>query len=276
MNIQEYISSGIVESYVLGLADPEERTAFEQMCAEHAEVRAARDAFEIMLEKQASAGAVTPPEHVKSKIFALLESDLKQTAPVIPFTTETVNKRNAGWSRYLAAASIALLVISTALNFYFFRQYQNYSERYADLLASQERVAAENAALKQTLNSYKSDFERVQSPVMVKVDLQGKNVPTSPQPSSVVTVYWDTRTKDVYLGAINLPKPATNKQYQLWAIVNGKPVDAGIFNLGDDIALKKLSTIENPQAFAITLEKAGGSVTPTMAQMYVLGNVKTT
>lgn len=275
MNIPEYISSGIVESYVLGLADPEERTAFEQMCAEHAEVRAARDAFEIMLEKQASAGAVTPPEHVRSEIFALLENDLK-AAPVIPFATKTVNSKNGGLSRYLAAASIVLLVVSTALNFYFFRLYKNYSERYADLLASQERVASENAALRQTLDSYKLNLQKVQDPVMVKVDLQGKNVPTSPQPSSLVTVYWDTRTKDVYVGAINLPKPATNRQYQLWAIVNGKPVDAGVFNIGDDVTLKKLRTIENPQAFAITLEKAGGSVTPTMTQMYVLGNVKTT
>ena len=50
MNTQEYISSGIVESYVLGLASEEERREFEKMCNQHPEVLAARNAFEIALE----------------------------------------------------------------------------------------------------------------------------------------------------------------------------------------------------------------------------------
>ena len=62
MNINDYISSGIVESYVLGLADEAERAEFERMCATHEEVRAARDAFELSLEKQARSGAVLPPQ----------------------------------------------------------------------------------------------------------------------------------------------------------------------------------------------------------------------
>ncbi|HEY8893428.1 MAG TPA: hypothetical protein VIM79_01390, partial [Niastella sp.] len=69
MNIQEYISSGIVESYVLGLADEAERADFEQMCALHPEVRAAREAFEIQLEQQVMAGAVAPSENLRETIL---------------------------------------------------------------------------------------------------------------------------------------------------------------------------------------------------------------
>ena len=47
MNIQEYISSGIIESYVLGLADPEERLEFERIAVEYPELLAAKDAFDI-------------------------------------------------------------------------------------------------------------------------------------------------------------------------------------------------------------------------------------
>ena len=54
MNAKEYINSGVVESYVLGLADSAESAEFERMCAAHEEVRAARDAFEILLEKPIS------------------------------------------------------------------------------------------------------------------------------------------------------------------------------------------------------------------------------
>ena len=52
MNIQEYISSGIVESYVLGLASPEERVEFEGLCVQYPELVAARTEFELALEKQ--------------------------------------------------------------------------------------------------------------------------------------------------------------------------------------------------------------------------------
>jgi anti-sigma-K factor RskA len=43
VNKQEYISSGIVESYVLGLASAEERNEFEQMCSQYPDVLAARN-----------------------------------------------------------------------------------------------------------------------------------------------------------------------------------------------------------------------------------------
>jgi len=58
VNIQEYISSGIVESYVLGLASPEERIEFEEMCAQHPELVEARNNFELSLEEQARKNVV--------------------------------------------------------------------------------------------------------------------------------------------------------------------------------------------------------------------------
>ncbi|HSS98730.1 MAG TPA: hypothetical protein VLK33_16965 [Terriglobales bacterium] len=47
MNIKEYISSGIIESYVLGLASSEEVAEFEKLCTEYPELVAARTSFEI-------------------------------------------------------------------------------------------------------------------------------------------------------------------------------------------------------------------------------------
>jgi len=53
VNIQEYISSGIIESYVLGLASAEERNEFDKMCELYPELREARTNFELSIEKQA-------------------------------------------------------------------------------------------------------------------------------------------------------------------------------------------------------------------------------
>ena len=111
----------------------------------------------------------------------------------------------------------------------------------------------------------------MKNPLMAVVKMPG--VPNSPAPSSLATVYWNTESKDVYLLVNQLPKPVADKQYQLWAIVDGKPVDAGIFDMAEGISFVKLKTIPKAEAFAITLEKKGGSRTPTMDAMYVMGKV---
>ena len=60
MNIKEYISSGVVESYVLGLLTAQEKFEFEQYCEAYPELREARDSFELAIEKQSMKNAVPP------------------------------------------------------------------------------------------------------------------------------------------------------------------------------------------------------------------------
>jgi anti-sigma-K factor RskA len=94
-------------------------------------------------------------------------------------------------------------------------------------------------------------------------------------PGMMATVYWDQNSKDVYMVVNNLPAPPSGKQYQLWAIIDGKPVSAGLYDMTDPSKMvQKMKNIQgNVQTFAITLEQKGGSSTPTLDQMYVAGNV---
>ncbi len=89
---------------------------------------------------------------------------------------------------------------------------------------------------------------------------------------NLATLYWNTKNKDVYVMLNKLPVPAKGKQFQLWALVDGKPVDAGLLN-SECQGVCKMKNIPKAQAFAITLENEGGSPAPTMQQMYVLGKV---
>jgi len=72
VNIKEYISGGIVESYVLGLASEQERMEFEQLCLQFPELVAARNEFEENLEKQAFGMAVAPPEHIRENLLSVI------------------------------------------------------------------------------------------------------------------------------------------------------------------------------------------------------------
>ncbi len=65
-------------------------------------------------------------------------------------------------------------------------------------------------------------------------------------------------------------------QYQLWAIQGGKPVDMGVLpnGIANTPEMQKVTmVITNSEAFAISLEKEGGSPTPTMENIYVMGKV---
>ncbi len=270
MNVQEYILSGIVESYVLGLASPEDSAEFERMSAAHSEVLAARILFEKQLEENLQEQKMEPPRELKSRIFSEIGMQKDQLAPRIPLAKPALVPR-LGFAKYVAAASLLLLAGSVGLNFYLLEQYKKTIAQNKELTDAQIQVAGTNQIMQAKLTTYENALSLIKDPEMAVVKLPG--VPASPAPSSLATVYWNTSTKDVYLLVNQLPKNVQDKQYQLWAIVDGKPVDAGSFDISEGVSFVKLKTIQKAEAFAITLEKRGGSATPTMDAMYVMGKV---
>ena len=77
MNLQEYISSGIIESYVLGMASDKERLEFERLAKKYPELIMIRNDFELSLEHEALVNAVAPPAYVKEEIFARIRLSLQ-------------------------------------------------------------------------------------------------------------------------------------------------------------------------------------------------------
>jgi anti-sigma-K factor RskA len=270
VNLQDYISSGIVESYVLGLASPEESAEFERMCDTHSEIRAARHAFELQLESSIQQQKLEPPRELKSRIFSRIGMENDAQLHKTPVNKPVLVLR-IGFAKYVAAASLLLLAGSVALNFYLLSEYKKSIARNNELIAAQTQVAAANQVLSTKLQSYEEAMGLMKNPLMAIIKMPGS--PNSPAPSSMATVYWNTETKDVYLLVNKLPVPVPDKQYQLWAIVDGKPVDAGVFDIHEGLSFVKLKTIPRAEAFAITLEKKGGSLAPDMDAMYVMGKV---
>jgi cobyrinic acid a,c-diamide synthase len=74
VNVREYISSGIVESYVLGLATNEEQSEFESLCRQYPEILQARIDFEQMIERQARQYSVEPPDSLKQQVINAVTS----------------------------------------------------------------------------------------------------------------------------------------------------------------------------------------------------------
>jgi anti-sigma-K factor RskA len=50
-------------------------------------------------------------------------------------------------------------------------------------------------------------------------------------------------------------------------------VDAGVFDMKDGSGMTKMKNIPKAEAFAVTLERKGGSTTPSLDKLYVMGKV---
>ena len=264
MNIKEYISSGVVESYVLGLLSAQEKFEFEKYCESYPELNDARTAFELALEKQAMANSMAPPADLKQKIASKIFNENK-TAPVIPI--ETATRRKFNWAKLVAAAAIILLVGTIG----WIMSLRNENESLKDNNAAlQEDLKATRDSIAQII----AEANHIQKEGMKMVSLNG----TANSPRSFATVYWDTTSHDVYLLVNNLPKPASDEQYQLWALLktNGQmqTIDLGMLQLSQKpLQLYKMTNAQAAQAFAITLEKKDGNPDPNLQKIYVMSNL---
>ena len=264
MNTKEYISSGIIESYILGLASPEEAGILECVMKNNAEVKQAFEDAQKTLEDLATAHAVAPADELKSKILNRIKSEPTVVSPnnnpEIPkhkFETKSV-KEVINWKTYGIAASV-LFLISILGNFLWINDIADNKKQIVQL---QSEKQLQDAAL----SKMNEKMQLFSNPDMKMVVLKG----VEKHPDSKALVFWDTKSKKVYLNADSLPKAPAGMQYQLWAIADGKTVNAGMYTSEKD-SKTALANIPNAQAFAITLEKEGGSEVPTMENMFVMG-----
>lgn len=271
MNIKEYIESGILELYVAGMLSPEENREVDLMAKQYPEVNQEIENI-INAVNAYNASQITPPpvntiENIKAKIYK------EQTIPPsTDFNIKTGGKniRQYSYTYYKGAfaACLAMFIISAVINFILWSNYNESKDEVTRLNAEKLIMAQDNEMLQKTLNKKNTDMAMFTDTSSMIVDLKG----TQMSPDSRAMVVWNKQNKEVYLDVMNMPLPPPDKQYQLWAIAGGKPVDAGMIEMPSEAAgLHKMKVIREAEAFAITLEPKGGSVNPTLDQMYVMG-----
>jgi anti-sigma-K factor RskA len=258
VNLKDYISSGIIESYVMGLASEPERAEFEQMCAQHPELVAERRKFEERLERYAAEHAVLPPSEVKVKIFeAIGNMDSK-----IITMENSKSPQNAGWLRFAAAAAVILLIGMVVL-------YYQANQQNKDLANTNKELSDKVNADEVTINKIKRE---VSIPNTTIVSMVG----TKRAPQSAANIYWDSTNSNVYLMVTNMPQLPSDKQYQLWALIDKTQKSLGVFDATDQNIILKMDSTKKAQAFAITIENRGGKPHPTLDSLTTMGKTELT
>lgn len=269
MDTQAYISSGVIESYVMGFATEEETQILECIQKYNPEVRLAVFEAQQAMEELVTQHAVAPPKHLKNTIWnAIKEAEISENKSVGEEKTSvfTVSReKNSSPQRNfkpIAVAASVLLLISVSIIAY---EFQKQGKLENQLAALENQAAGE----KQKYAQLEQKWEMSTNSGMRTVLLEG----VENHPGMRAMVYVEKTTNQTYLSIENLPVAPEGFQYQLWAIVDGKPVDAGLYDAASTTLIQKMLTVDNPDAFAITLEKAGGNPTPTMEQLYVIGEI---
>jgi hypothetical protein len=271
MSVKEYIESGAIEACIMGVADDKDLALLASMEEQYPEVKKARMEFEYQIENQSPRLVFPNPEATKRKIMEALLLEMMETKPIangqpaVFETDDSVPKKLAAlkWLRIGMAASFLLLLGSALLNFYFYSRFQGESLKYNELLVQQN-------ALLQKKNTLEATLGLLQNPAVREVKLPL----ITDANTAAATVYWHGESNDVYFLQNNLQAPAAGKQYQLWAQVEGKMVDAGMITWNADGGqLVKMHNMPRAEAFAISLENEGGSPTPTLSAVVALGKI---
>lgn len=261
MDNKALIESGILETYVLGMCSHDEIRLVEDMCAVNPEVKEEVERIREALNQYAAAHSKAPKAETRERILseiAFLSATEKLVHPTVSFYN----------SRMAFAASLILFSLSLLGNILLYNKWKAANNEVITLNAEKQQLASGMETNKVKYDSMKRDMAVMNHPDVMKVMMKGMEK----SPESMAMVYWNKKSKEVFIALNQLPMPATGKQYQLWAIVGGKPVDAGMITMTEgDSSLHRMKDFDNAEAFAITLENEGGVTSPTLSEMMVMG-----
>jgi anti-sigma-K factor RskA len=261
MDTREYIESGILELYVYGLLSEPENEEVAVRAKNDPEINEEIIAIEKAIVALSSSfspfHSVANFEKIKSKLEP-------KHAKVI----ELEPTRN--WAQYVGWAAAILLLVGIG---YQYNQLDQTNTQVVNAEIEKTKLEKEFNVLKLKNKASETSLAVVRDTKNTVVALGGQAV----APQSFAKVYWNKDTKVVYVDATGLPEPPEGMVYQVWALKLNPltPTSIGLLENFDvnDQKMFAVNNADEAEAFGISLEPAGGSLSPTMEQLYTLGKV---
>ncbi|PRZ20646.1 anti-sigma factor [Flavobacterium granuli] len=261
MENKEYIESGILELYVYGLLSETENEEISALAKKNPEINEEIIAIEKAIIALSSSFSPFQSAANYEKIKAKL--DLQQTA-VVPM------EASRNWSQYIGWAAAILLLVGIGFQY---NQLQQTNNQVVNAQIEKVKIEKERNLLELKNKQTETNLAVIRDAKNTVVSLGGQAV----APESSAKVYWNKETEVVYVDASGLPEPPKGMVYQVWALKLNPltPTSIGLLEKFDENN-QRIFAVNNTgdaEAFGITLEPAGGSLTPTMEQLYTLGKV---
>ena len=246
MNVKDFIKSGILEEYALGLCDPADKQLVISMCEKYPEVKKALFEAEAGLEEVFS----------QQQLNEALQSS--STEPkIIPHKSKIKFRIHPAILKWGAAAC---LVSALAMGYMYSKEKSKNSQMLADLKSSG----------KVFLTLPESDYAVLNNPKITPIAMYG----VGSHAICRCTIYWDKKAKKLYMIIHHLPRSSSSKDYQLWAKNGDSYKSIGIIN--DEIRGRFIEMNNAPNDISelmVTLEIAGGNTKPDLNDVYLEGRI---
>jgi len=259
MDVANYIDSGILELYVAGQLSEKENVEIARLAELHpvikSEIERIEEAIKILAENLSDIKASTF-ESIRPRLSqAEIKGEKVKPLPWLAYT---------GWA--------AAVIVGLGL-FYTYQQNQELQQvvdiRNQELIELKDSVSSTRERLVETNGL----LDKLRDRDLSVISLAGQQV----APNSYAKVYWNKDKNQVYVDTKGLPEPPRGMVYQVWSLKLNPltPVSIGVLDgyADNNQKLFELANANESEAFGITLEPEGGSVSPNLDQLYALGTV---
>lgn len=257
------------------------------------EVKQEIDSLESMLLAAAEKDAVTPPRALEESIWAAIQNALtiqqtntseKGSTMAIPLEEnfERLAEKDApktialsgktGIGNWARAAVWVALVGSLVGNYSLWNGRNNDKQEVAVLQQKMQGMSADQTALNDKIARYTKEAEMAAQPGIQPIAM----LSTQPGHPMAATFYWNKAKHIAFVSVQKLPPAPEGMQYQLWAIVEGKPVSLGMMDnsvVANGGMQRVPDAVMAGQIFCVSLEKEGGNPSPTADKIYLMGKM---
>ncbi|HTO09459.1 MAG TPA: anti-sigma factor [Myxococcota bacterium] len=268
--------------YALGGLSPEDRARLAEHVAdgcrecEAALGSASRLADELLL----AVTPVQPSPGVRAQLMDRVRSESSEIAapPSVPGAPRRVLRRRSSLrASFAAAAGVLLTVGLAALSGVLASRLARESAARGDLedaldyqetiswsmARDLERERSERVSLENRLTNMSRIVATIEAPLVRTLALAGQG----DFQSAMAKAYLEPESGRLIVYAHNLPRVPDGRTYQLWVIVDKRPISAGLLQADAKGEAKydtgPLANLGGPVTVAVTLEPAGGVPQPT-------------
>jgi anti-sigma-K factor RskA len=242
------------------------------MAAKYPEIQKELDELELAMFDIDNKIGAAPSSGVKAKIFESLDSEFKKEMKPSLEIASVQGKivPLSPWKSFAVAASIVAILASSVAIFYASKFYEK-EQQFTALLQEQSVLADNLNQVKLEFEAKDSQLDKLVSGDFRLVKLKGESLEM--QKDASVNLFWDQSAQEVFVAVNNLNELSDEFDYQLWAIGDQGPVGIGLVNEGVKMSLQQMQAVAQAGTFAITIEPKGGSESPTLEKLVVIGNV---
>lgn len=243
--ITTFLSSDLLEKYLLGETTSAETEMVETYISRYPEVQNAYNTLQFNLEIVAKNNAIEAPKSILNNILDELDE-----APVIKMTA---TRKYKSWYKFSVAASIAALIFA-GTSYLFYSQNQKLSNENQVVVDEIFDLRSDIENNNKLLDNVMRQLLKLNNPETEKYIIKGNE-----RAKDLKTVaYINSKEKTSMIDVVSLPQLPDEQCYQIWAELQGKMVSLGILNEANR-KLINLPYAENALALNITIEPKGGN-----------------